>query len=168
MMDPTTMIPWLDHIEMVAEKTGIDPLKVGISRLKGLAMGDINAIHKESTLTWYSFRQRITEHYLNVPYALDAMFAYSHLSQGKEELIVHYLSRAKVLLVCIHYMTKLSSVPGVGWDNLYLVRGLRAPPITRMLASEQDFWRMIEDVFDTISCIARTEDRKKIYLEPNF
>ena len=28
------MIPWLEHIEMVAEKMGIDPLEVGISNLK--------------------------------------------------------------------------------------------------------------------------------------
>ena len=40
------MIPWLDHIEMVAGKTGIDPLEVGINKLKGLALGNINAICK--------------------------------------------------------------------------------------------------------------------------
>ena len=45
------MIHWLDHIEMVVEKTGIDPLKVGISKLKGLALGDMNTIHKEGILT---------------------------------------------------------------------------------------------------------------------
>ena len=55
--DKAATLPWLDHIEMVAENTGIDPLKVGISKLKGLALGDITAIHKEGHLTWYSFRQ---------------------------------------------------------------------------------------------------------------
>ena len=49
-------ILWLDHTEMVAEKIGIDPLEVGISKLKGLALGNINAIDKEGHLTWYSFR----------------------------------------------------------------------------------------------------------------
>ena len=39
-------ILWLDHIEMVA----------GISKLKGLALGDITVLHKEGNLTWYSFR----------------------------------------------------------------------------------------------------------------
>ena len=29
-------IPWLDHIKMVVENTGRNPLKVGISKLKGL------------------------------------------------------------------------------------------------------------------------------------
>ena len=74
------MIQWLDHIEMVAEEIGIDPLEVGISKLKGLALGDINTIHKEGHLTWYSFKQRLIEHYLNVLITSDAMFAYSHLS----------------------------------------------------------------------------------------
>ena len=44
-------IPWLDHVKMVAENTGIDPLKVGICKLKGLALGDITAIQKEGHLT---------------------------------------------------------------------------------------------------------------------
>ena len=79
------MIPWLDHIEMVAEKTGIDLREAGISKLKGLALGTINAIHKEGHVMLYSFRQRLIEHYSNVPYVLDTMFAYSHLSQGNEE-----------------------------------------------------------------------------------
>ena len=73
-----------------------------------------------------------------------------------------------MLLECIHHTTKLSSIPGVGWDNLYLVKGLRAPHITRRVASEQDSWRTMEDVFDTISYIGRTEDRNKIYSDSNF
>ena len=100
-------ILWLDHMEMVGEKTGIDPLEVGIGKFKGLALGDINAIHKEGHLTWYTFRQRLIEHYSNVLYTLDAMFTYSHISQGNEEPTAHYLPRAKVLLECIHRTTKL-------------------------------------------------------------
>ena len=84
---------WLDHFKMVAEKTGKDPLEVGISTLKGLALGDINAICKEGNLTWYSLRQRLIEHYSNVPYESNAMFVYSHLSQGDEEPIAQYLVR---------------------------------------------------------------------------
>ena len=38
----------------------------------------------------------------------------------------------------------------------------------RRVTSEQDSWRMMEDVFNTISHIARTEDRNKIYSEPNL
>ena len=117
---------------------------------------------------WYSFRQRLIKHYSNVPYAQDAMFAYTHLLQGDEKPTTLYLARAKVLLECIHHTTKLLRIPGVGWDNLYLVRGLKAPQIRRRMASEQDSWRTMEDVFDTISQITRTEERKKIYSEPNF
>ena len=50
-------IPWSDHIEMVAENTGINPLEVGISKLQGLALGNITTIHKEGNSMWYSFRQ---------------------------------------------------------------------------------------------------------------
>ena len=91
---------------MVAESNGIDPLEVGISKLKGLALGDITTIHKEGHLTWYSFRQWLIEHYSNMPYTLDAMYMYSNLSQGDEEPTTQYLSRAKVLLEHIHHTTK--------------------------------------------------------------
>ena len=53
-------------------------------------------------------------------------------------------------------------------DNLYLVRGLKAPHMRRRVASEQESWRMMEDVFNNIDLIAKTEDRNKIYLEPNL
>ena len=45
--DREATIPLLDHIELVAEKMGIDPLKMGISKLQGTALGDINALHKK-------------------------------------------------------------------------------------------------------------------------
>ena len=130
---------------MVAEKTGIDPLDVGISQLKGLSLCNINTICKEGNLTWYSFWQRLIEDYSNVPYTLDAMFAYSHLSQGAEEPTTQYLIRAKVLLECIHQTTKLSSIPGACWDNLYLIRGLKALYIRRRVAKSKtpgEWWKM--------------------------
>ena len=37
-------IPWLDQVELLAERTGNDPVDVGISKLKGLALDDINTI----------------------------------------------------------------------------------------------------------------------------
>ena len=61
-------------MELVAKKTGIDPLEVGISKLKGIALGNINAIHKEGNLMWYRLRQRLIEHYSNVLYMSDTMF----------------------------------------------------------------------------------------------
>ena len=101
-------------------------------------------------------------------YASDTMFAYSHLSLGVEEPTTQYLVRAKVLLECIHHTKMLLSIPGAGWDNLYLIRGLKALHIRRRVAKEQDSWRMMEDVFDTINHITETEERNKAYSEPNF
>ena len=40
--------------------------------------------------------------------------------------------------------------------------------MSRGVASKQDSWGMMEDVFNTIDHISRTEDRNKIYSEPNF
>ena len=42
--DREVTISQLDHIELVAKKMGIDPLKVGISKLQGIALGDINTM----------------------------------------------------------------------------------------------------------------------------
>ena len=39
-------IPLLDQLYLVAERIGNDPVEVGISKLKGLALGDINTIRK--------------------------------------------------------------------------------------------------------------------------
>ena len=96
------------------------------------------------------------------------MFAYSHLSQGDEEPTSQYLVRAKGTLEHIHHTTKLSSIPGAGWDNMYLVRGLKAPHIRKRVAKEQDSWRMMWDVFNTVNYITRMEERTNIYSEPNF
>ena len=49
-------MPWLDQVELVAIRTGIDPLEVGISKLEWLALGDVNTIHKEQGLMWHTFR----------------------------------------------------------------------------------------------------------------
>ena len=92
---------------------------------------------------------------------LDDMYVYSHLLKGDEEPTIQYLSRAKALLESIHHTTKLSSNQGVDWDNLYLVRGLKALHMRRRVASEQDSCRMMEDVFSTIDHIVKMEDQKR-------
>ena len=56
-------MPWLDQVELVAERTGNDPVEVGISKLKWIAFGDINTIRKEEGLTWHKFRQILIENY---------------------------------------------------------------------------------------------------------
>ena len=50
--DKAATIAWLDQVELVAEKIGNDSVEVGISKLKGLALGDISTIRKEECLTW--------------------------------------------------------------------------------------------------------------------
>ena len=45
-MDREATIPWLDHIETIAGKTGFNTLKIGRSKLKGTALCDINVINK--------------------------------------------------------------------------------------------------------------------------
>ena len=111
-------------MDLVAERTSCVPLEVGIGKLKGLALGDISAIHKEEGLSWHKFRQCLIQQYSNVPYTPDAMVTYSKISQDNEPT-VQYLVRAKVLLECIHHMPKLSDISGFGLNNLSLVQGLR-------------------------------------------
>ena len=48
------MPTWLDQVELVEERTGLDPLEVGVSKLKGLAPGDISTICKEEGLSWHN------------------------------------------------------------------------------------------------------------------
>ena len=79
--DRQATIPWLDQVELVAEGTGINPLEVGISKLKGLALADISTVHKEEGLSWHMFRQHLIEQYSNVLCVPDAMLAYSKISQ---------------------------------------------------------------------------------------
>ena len=55
--DTAATIHWLDQVKLVVERTGNNPVEVGISKLKGLVLGDINTIRKEEGLTWHKFRQ---------------------------------------------------------------------------------------------------------------
>ena len=99
--DKATTVPWLDQVELVAERTGNGPVEVGISKLRGLALGDITKIRKEEGLTWHKFRQILIENYSNIPYVSDALVAYTNLKQQDDESTSQYLIRAKVLLECI-------------------------------------------------------------------
>ena len=63
--DKATTIPWHDQVELVAEKTGNDLVEVGINKLKGLALGDINTIRKEG-LMWHKLGQVLIENYSNI------------------------------------------------------------------------------------------------------
>ena len=99
---PEATIPWLDHIESIAKKTGFDLVEVGISKMKGSVLCNVNTASKEGTLLYFQFCQLLIEHYLNIPYASETLNAYTHLAEGKHESIMQYISRAKVLLEHIH------------------------------------------------------------------
>ena len=96
------------------------------------------------------------------------MYAYSHLSQGDDETTIQYLVRAKFLLEHIHQTTKLEDIAGNNWDNLYLMDGTEGTAYQERAAMEQESWRTMEDVFQTIHCIPKTEEKIKAYSEPNF
>ena len=66
--DKVATITWLDLVQLVAERTGNDPVEVGISKLKGLALCDINTIRKEDGLTWHKLRHILIQNYSNILY----------------------------------------------------------------------------------------------------
>ena len=66
-------IPWLYHIESVAKKTGFDLLEIGMRKLKGVVLHDVNAASKEGTLLYFWFCHLLIEHYSNIPYASDTL-----------------------------------------------------------------------------------------------
>ena len=53
-------IPWLDYIEAIATKIGFNPLEVGMSKLKGTALCNVNTITKEGNLSYFWFFQLLT------------------------------------------------------------------------------------------------------------
>ena len=63
-------IPWLYHTEAIAKNAGFNPLEIGMSKMKGTALHDVNTASKEGTLSYFQFCQLLIEHYSNIPYSL--------------------------------------------------------------------------------------------------
>ena len=131
-----------------------------MSKLKGTVLCDINAASKEGTPSYFQFCQLLIEHYSNIPCTLD-------LAQGKHKSVTQYISRAKVLLECIHNNSKMCEIPGVSYDKLYLVR-LNSPHASWRVASKQDTCLSMEDVIQTIECITRSEEQNRAFFNPNL
>ena len=55
--------PMADHVEGITKKTGFDPLEIGMRKLKGMVLCDVNPASKESTLSYFQFCQLLIEHY---------------------------------------------------------------------------------------------------------
>ena len=166
--DREATISWLDQVELTTENSGIDPLEIVISKLKGLALVDISTLHKEEGLSWHKFRQPLIEQYLSVPHVLDTMLTYSKISQWDKKLTTRYLVRAKVLLEPIHRMSKLSEISGYSMDNLSLIHSLWEHHMRKSGAKEQESWHTMEDVFKSINCVIIMEERSKVYHQPEY
>ena len=74
----------------------------------------------------------------------------------------------KLLLEHIHHTSRLCDIPGSGYDNLYLVWGLHLPHLWRRVASKQDTWRLMEDVFQTIDHVTSSKEQNRVFFKPNF
>ena len=159
---------WMDHIEGVTWKKGFDPLEIGMSTLKGTVLCSVNAASKEGTLLYFWFCQLLIEHHLNIMYASDTLNTYANLMQGENELITQYLTRAKVLLKHIHHNSKMCDIPGISYDKLYLVQGLHSPHVWWRVASEQDTWCSMEEVFQTTEHVTRSEEQNRAFFNPNL
>ena len=105
---------------------GFDSLEVGMSKLKGTTLGNVNTVSKDGNLSWFQFHQLLIEHYSHIPNALDTLNAYAHLAQGESELVTQYLTWTKVLLEHIHHTSKMCNIVGSSYNNLYLVSGLQS------------------------------------------
>ena len=75
--DREATIPWLDHIKAIARKTGFNPLEIGMSKLKGTVLCNVNTIGKEGNLLYFQLQRLLIEHYSNVPYVSDTLNAYA-------------------------------------------------------------------------------------------
>ena len=150
------------------KKMGFNPMEIGMSKLKGMALCNINGATKEGTLSYLQFCQLLIEYYSNILYMSDTLNAYAHLVQGESKLITKYLTRAKALLEHIHHSSKICNIPGISYDKLYLVWGLHSPHIWQRVASEQDIWYSMEDIFQTIEHVTRSVEWNRAFLNPNL
>ena len=161
-------IPWLDNTESTVKKTGFDPVEVGMGKLKGSVLCDENGASKEGTLSYFWFYQLLIEHYSSILYVSDTLNTYAHSAQGEHESIMQYISRAKVLLEHIHNTSKMCKSLGVGYDKLYLVRGLHSLHAWWRVASKQDTWLSMDNVIQTIEWVTRSEEWNRPFFKPNL
>ena len=165
--DREATILWLDHVKAIV-KTGFNPLELGMSKLKGTALGNVNAVSKDGNLLWFWFHQLLIEHYSNILYALDMLKTHAHLAQGENKLVTQYMAQAKVLLEHIYHTSKMCDIAGSSYNNLYLVQGLNSPHIQWQVVSEQDTWWSLEDVFQMIDHVTWIEEQNRAFFKPNF
>ena len=166
--DREATILWLDNIKAIARKMCFNPLEVHMSKLKGTALSDVNTVTKDGNFSWFQCHQLLIEHYSNVLYMSHMLNTYAHLVQGETKLVTQYLAGAKVLWEHIHHTSKMCDIAGSGYDNLYLVQGLHLSHIWWWVASDQDTWWSMEDVFQMIDHVTRIMEQNRVFFKPNF
>ena len=144
-LDREATILWLDHIESWI----------------------VNLIGKEGNLLYFQTFQLLIEHYSNVPYMSDALNVYAHLMQGKNKTVTQYLARAKVRLEHIHHTSKLCGIPGRAITNFTLSKNC-SPHVQGWVASKQDTWKSMKDVFQMINHVTRSKEWTRAFFKPNF
>ena len=54
--DKSSIVPWLDQVELVKERNNISPIEIGISKVVGIPLRNMITItHKEGNLTLHRF-----------------------------------------------------------------------------------------------------------------
>ena len=166
--DKTVTIPWLDQVEQAAERTGNNPVEVGVSKLKDLTLGYISMVRKEEGLMWHRFCQILIENYSNVPYVPNAIVAYNKWTQQDNEWMLQYLIRAIVLLEHINHTSELCQMSSKGLNNLALIQWLRDHHMWWRDTKEQESWNTMEDVYRSINQIIKNEVSTRAYQELQY
>ena len=131
--DRSSTIPWLDQVELVAERSNINPVEIGISKLVGILLRNMITIKCEERNDGNKFQQVLTKDYSDVPYVSDVMSSYMKITQGEEESVI--VLRAKTYLERINHTSKLSNMNGGGL-TLLPARHLRVSRCSNCIVSE--------------------------------
>ena len=81
--------------------------------------------------------------------------------QQDDESTLQYLIRPKVLLEGMNHTSKLSQISVKGLNNLALIYRLRDNHIRWRVAKEQESWITMEDAYQSINRITKTDACKR-------
>ena len=163
--DKSNTMSWLEQVEMVVKRNNQTTMEVGMAKLKGGPLHDIQKIH---ALTWPHLHNLLTENYSDTPYISDAMVAYNRISQAEDELVLQYLICAKDYLEHINHTNRLASMDGTGLNHISLVQRLNDHYIRRRVSKDAENRKTMADAFNSITKIARTAGKTKAYNEPTY
>ena len=69
--DKSSTIPWLEQVELVAEKCSTNPIDIGIIKLVGIQLRNMITIKcEEGNLTWNRFQQVPTKKIFRCPFCV--------------------------------------------------------------------------------------------------